>query len=103
MSLSKYQVILLILGVVILETIAMFRLKHSMTDYLAILAWGGMLFLIARVVQDDSVLNVNTIWCGLSSIIIVVYTSWALKEVPSFKTLLAVGLVVLGVALLESA
>lgn len=99
---TKYvKLLAYILGIVVLEAIVMTRIKESYTDPVPYICWALMLFLIARVVKEDAVGNVNAIWCGLSAIVVTAYAAWALSEKQTFWTYVGIGTVVVGVALIE--
>lgn len=102
MSFGKYaKLFAYIMGIVILEAITMTRIKESYTDPVPYLCWAAMLFLIAKVVREDSVGSVNAIWCGLSVIFVTIYAAWAISEKHTFWTYFGMGIVIVGVALIE--
>lgn len=100
---SKLRIFLLIFGVVVLEAIALSRIKVSSSDPIAFVLWIFMLVLLALVVKDDAIANVNAIWCGMSAVIVTLYAAWSLSEKPKLLTLLGIGTVVGGVTLIEFA
>jgi small multidrug resistance pump len=102
MTVSKYfKIFAYILGVVILEAITLTRIKESYTDPVPYVCWAAMLFLLAKVVREDAVGSVNAIWCGLSVVLVTLYAAWAISEKHTFWTYFGMGVVIVGVALIE--
>ena len=102
MTVSKYfKIFAYILGIVILEAITLTRIKESYTDPVPYICWAAMLFLLAKVVREDAVGSVNAIWCGLSVILVTLYAAWAISEKHTFWTYFGMGVVIVGVALIE--